>query len=63
MKITVVRLRISRKDITDVEINVDVSTEFCTGLKFVPECGSAIIPYTQSVEAILTVHLDISVFH
>ena len=58
-----VRLNISMKDITDVEITVDVCTEFCTDLKFVPECGSAIIPHTLSVEAILTVHLDTSVFH
>ena len=34
----VMRLRISRKDITDVEINVDGPAESCTGLKCTPEC-------------------------
>ena len=38
MLIAVVRLRISRKDVTDVEITVGGSAECCTGLKCTPEC-------------------------
>ena len=42
MIITVVRLRISRKDITDVEMIVDGSAESCTGFNCTAECESII---------------------